>query len=64
MKTDALLLPWVVVSPEGVVYVGHHEDEAGAWCYALGWPDALEIKARKAEGWYAAPATLTWKKPE
>ena len=58
-----MTLPWVVVGPHGVYYVGLHDDEAGAWTVALGWPDAEEIAERKADGWYAAQATMTWTQP-
>lgn len=55
--------PWVVVKPEGLAYIGLHEDEASAWTVYLGWPDAEDIAAAKAKGWYAAPATATWRAP-
>lgn len=55
--------PWVVVAPDGVVWIGHAQDEAYAWTIALGWPDEAEINYRKADGWYAAPANVTWSRP-
>jgi hypothetical protein len=55
--------PWVVVAPDGVHWLGEASDEAGAWNVALGWPDQGEIDWHKTAGWYAAPATLTWKRP-
>ena len=58
------LRPWVVVSPMGVSWLGHAQDEAGAWCIALGWPDEQEIQHHKDHGWYAAEAVVTWSKPE
>jgi hypothetical protein len=58
-----MLTTWVVVAPSGLVYVGLHENEADTWQIALGWPPAEEIAERKAQGWYAAPATITWQKP-
>ena len=54
---------WVIVSPQGLVYVGLHKDEDETWSIALGWPDTAEIAHHKALGWYAAEATLTWKDP-
>ena len=55
------LQPWVAVSPAGIEYLGLHVDEAHTWRVALGWPDDKEIKAHKGRGWYAAPATVSWK---
>jgi hypothetical protein len=56
-------MPWVVVGPGGVYWLGHAPDEATAWCIALGWPDQAEIDEHKAEGWYAAQATVSWRRP-
>jgi hypothetical protein len=56
--TDA----WVIVGPKGVAYLGLHLDEHEAWQIYLGWPDESEVAERKAKGWYAAKATLTWAK--
>ncbi len=61
---DRLMDPWVVVSPQGVQFLGHAVDEKTAWCYALGWPHPEEVSWYKARGWYAAKATVTWRKPE
>ena len=61
-QPEPLTAPWVVVAPDGVAYVGLHEDEAGAWCVALGWPSEQEIAERKLAGWYAAIATMTWRR--
>lgn len=58
-----MTLPWVVVAPDGVFYLGLHEDEDGAWRVALGWPDAAEVAEKKRAGWYAAQATTTWTRP-
>lgn len=60
---DKLADPWVVVSPQGVQFLGFAVDETTAWSYALGWPDAKEVERYKALGWYATPANVTWKKP-
>jgi len=57
------MMPWVIVSPGGVYWLGHAKDEAHAWTIALGWPDQVEIDDHKALGWYAAEATVTWKRP-
>lgn len=54
---------WVVVAPSGVVYVGLHTDEADTWQTCLGWPSEQEIQYHREAGWYAAPATITWKRP-
>lgn len=51
---------WVIVGPKGLAYVGLHIDEDHAWQIYLGWPDQDEITERKAQGWYAAKATITW----
>lgn len=63
MRDDIPPLPWVVVAPSGVYWLGHAKDEHQAWTVALGWPDKAEINEHKAKGWYAAEATVTWKKP-
>jgi hypothetical protein len=60
---DKPAMPWVIVGPGGVYWLGHAQDEAGAWCIALGWPDQTEIDNHKAEGWYAAQATVSWRRP-
>ena len=54
---------WVIVGPHGLEYVGLHECEADVWTIYLGWPSPEEVAEKKAEGWYAAPANITWKKP-
>lgn len=56
--------PWVVVGPRGVFWLGEAENELAAWTIAFGWPDDEEIAKAKAHGYYAAEATITWKKPE
>lgn len=61
---DPTLMPWVVVAPNGVYWIGHASDERSAWEIALGWPHESEVAERKAAGWYAAKATITWKRPE
>lgn len=58
------LLPWVVVSTTGVHWLGHAKNEDHAWQIALGWPDEPEIMFHKKLGWYAAEATVMWKKPQ
>ena len=62
-KKDKLLLPWVIVGPEGVEYVGHHTSEDDAWRVFLGWPTRGEVREKKEKGYYAAQATVTWTKP-
>ena len=59
-----MIQTWVIVSPQGVYYVGLHENALETWTIALGWPDDSEITSRKDEGWYAASATLNWVKPK
>lgn len=54
---------WVIVGPKGLAYAGLHVDEDHAWQIFLGWPSHDEIADRKAHGWYAAKATITWTKP-
>jgi hypothetical protein len=60
---ERLTMPWVVVAPSGVHWLGHADSEAGAWTIALGWPDAEEVAEHKRAGWYAAEATVSWKRP-
>lgn len=63
MKDDTDPLPWVVVAPFGLYWLGCADDEHHAWTIALGWPDEAEINDYKTRGWYAATATVTWEKP-
>ena len=63
MADERGLMPWVVVSPAGVYWLGHAHNENGAWTDALGWPDAEEVAEHKRAGWYAAEATVTWQHP-
>lgn len=63
MKVEDALSPWVLVSPDGVMYLGLHGDEASVWRIALGWPDEDEIDRLKSTGWYATKASLTWELP-
>lgn len=57
-------LPFVIVAPEGVHWLGHARNEAHAWEIALGWPSAGEVADRKKRGWYCASATVSWKRPQ
>lgn len=57
-------MPWVVVGPAGVYWLGHAHNETGAWTDALGWPDEEEVAEHKRAGWYATEASVTWKRPE
>lgn len=63
MAGERGLMPWVVVGPNGVYWLGHAHNEKGAWTDALGWPDEAEVAEHKRAGWYAAEATVTWKRP-
>jgi len=54
----------VIVGPDGIFWLGFADSEAQAWKYALGWPTLYETYDRKAKGYYAAEATVTWKRPE
>ena len=56
-------MPWVVVAPNGLSWLGLARDEHSAWQIALGWPDQQEIDSHKQEGWYAAEATVKWTRP-
>ena len=58
------LMPWVIVGPAGVRWLGHASCEADAWEIALGWPSAGEISEHKKKGFYAAEATVSWKQGE
>lgn len=60
---DKLYLPYVVVSPQGLYYVGLHDSVLDCWTVALGWPDESEIKEYEKNGWYCAEATISWKDP-
>ena len=55
---------WVIVSPQGLHYVGIHASALDAWVVGLGGADIAEIESHQAAGWYASPATLNWIKPK
>jgi hypothetical protein len=54
---------FVIVSPQGLEYIGMHESPDDAWRIHLGWPTAGEVKQRMREGWYCAEAEVSWRKP-
>ncbi len=54
---------FVIVSPQGMEYIGMHESPDDAWRIHLGWPTAGEVKQRMRDGWYCAEALVTWRKP-
>ena len=56
--------PYVIVGPQGVAYIGLHENEADAWRTYLGWPTRGEVRRLQHLGWYCAPAELHWKMPQ
>ena len=55
---------YVIVSPNGLEYVGLHESSDDAWRIFLGWPTKGEVRERLEQGWYCTKANLTWRKPE
>lgn len=63
MKGGKPWMPWVVVAPSGLSWLGLARDENNAWQIALGWPDQQEIDAHKLAGWYATEATVKWTRP-
>lgn len=64
MRGELGKVAWVCVGPQGLYYVGLHENEADTWQIAFGWPSAEEIANKKAEGWYVTDATLSWAGPQ
>lgn len=55
--------PWVIVTPNGLAYIGLHENESDVWQIYLGWPHQSEVENAKNRGCYAAQATVSWRKP-
>ena len=53
---------FVIVGPQGLAYVGLHEDEADAWRIFLGWPTRGEVRCAQAQGWYCERAELRWQR--
>jgi hypothetical protein len=53
---------WVVVNERGVFWAGRAKDEYEAWGKAMFY-NGDEIQDCKQEGWYAAPAVVTWETP-
>jgi hypothetical protein len=60
-------IPWVLIAPSGMFWMGLARDEEDVWRQAslgyqpLQWP--MDVEMRKARGWYAVPATVTWERP-
>jgi len=54
-----MIEPYVIVSPEGLEYVGIHESEHDAWKIFLGWPIKGEVRELLRLGWYCTKANLT-----
>ena len=55
---------YVIVSPNGLEYVGLHKSSDDTWRIFLGWPTKGEVRERLEQGWYCTKANLTWRKPE
>ena len=53
-------IPYVLVGPKGVRYVGLHHNADDCWTVALGWPTDEEIAEYKRNGFAVHPATVTW----
>ena len=48
---------FVLIAPQGNIhYAGLHDDEAGVWQVALGWPDEAEIQHFQLSGYYVSAA--------
>lgn len=58
------LMPWIVVAPAGVHWLGHAKNEDHAWQIALGWPGEAEVQFYKQLGWYAVECTVSWHAPQ
>lgn len=56
--------PYVIVGPDGVMYIGLHSNDKEPWRIYLAWPTVQEVNWYKDNGYYCAKATLTWTKPE
>lgn len=54
---------YVICSPQGLEYVGLHENEADCWRIFLGWPTVGEVKEKLKEGWYCTKANIYWNDP-
>ena len=59
-KGALTLRPYVLVDPQGLIYVGLHASEESCWRIALGWPSQEEIDQHKAHGFAVYPANVTW----
>lgn len=54
---------YVIVSPEGLMYVGLHKSAKDAWRIFLGWPSDQAILEHLNAGWYCTKANITWTRP-
>lgn len=50
--------PWALFKGNDIYWLGMASGEDQAWTIGLGWPDAKEIAAAKAEGIYATKVGL------
>ena len=55
---------YVIVSPNGLEYVGLHKCSDDAWRNFLCPPRPGEVREKLKHGWYCTKANLTWRKPE
>ena len=46
---------YVIVSPNGLEYVGLHDSSDDAWGIFLGWPTKGEVRELLRLGWYCTP---------
>lgn len=44
--------PYVIVGPDGVMYIGLHSNDKEAWRIYLGWPTVQEVNWYKDRGYY------------
>lgn len=53
---------WVIVGPEGVAYIGIHEEEDEVWGDYCGYWRPEQRAELKSQGWYAAKADVAWRR--
>ena len=55
-------VPYVIVGPQGLEYVGLHRDAESCWWIWSGWGDEDDIANYKKRGFECYEATVSWRK--
>ena len=53
-------IPYALIGPNGMRYLGLHKSPAECWAIALGWPPKEEIEEYKRLGFAVYAVHVTW----